>query len=309
MSVHQADKRMKLCYGAEVYNPTTNFHSSPQEKVNTIFIHKLIIRCKKLSFLLAKGIEDARQCFISFLHFKQFFQSFLSSSLSKICDFLFQLNSSVLDHLPKMSATDFEFRKLLGQGQYGRVYLAERKSNLYAVKVVNKDYVIGSSCEAKIARRLRNVNREKDTLQQLDHRFVVKCHFIFQSPAQLFFVMDFVQGGDLFQLLIRQGAMAEHEVKFFLAEIAAALDHLHSFDLIHRDLKPDNILLTVDGHVKLADFGFSRHIHNCWRSKSICGSYEYMAPEMFQQIGHGKASDWWSFGVLAYEMLHLEVSC
>lgn len=231
----------------------------------------------------------------------------------KFCNFLLQDNLAFLDQLPKMSHSDFDFRKLLGQGQYGRVYLAEKKSKskektLYAVKVVNKDYIIKAGTLIKVRRRTNNIRREKDALIQLHHPFIVKCHSIFQSATSLFFVMDFAQGGDLFTLLLRRGSLTEDEAKFYLAELALALDYLHNLGIIHRDLKPDNILLTASGHIKLADFGLCRPVAYSFRSNSVCGSYEYMSPEMFQEQGHGTATDWWSVGVLTYEMFHMEVS-
>lgn len=119
--------------------------------------------------------------------------------------------------------------------------------------------------------------------------------------------MDFIQGGDLFLLLDRYGALTEVNAKFYLAEVAAALNHLHSIDVIYRDLKPENVLLAIDGHIRIADFGLSRHVDYGCRAKTVCGTYEYMAPEVILGQGHGRTADWWSFGILAYEMLHLEV--
>ncbi|KAJ8791535.1 hypothetical protein J1605_020631 [Eschrichtius robustus] len=126
-----------------------------------------------------------------------------------------------------------------------------------------------------------------------------RCHFAFQTEGKLYLILDFLRGGDLFTRLSKEVMFTEEDVKFYLAELALALDHLHSLGIIYRDLKPENILLDEEGHIKITDFGLSKEaIDHDKRAYSFCGTIEYMAPEVVNRRGHTQSADWWSFGVL-----------
>uniref|UniRef100_G1NP91 non-specific serine/threonine protein kinase n=1 Tax=Meleagris gallopavo TaxID=9103 RepID=G1NP91_MELGA len=126
----------------------------------------------------------------------------------------------------------------------------------------------------------------------------------FQTEGKLYLILDFLRGGDLFTRLSKEVMFTEDDVKFYLAELALALDHLHSLGIIYRDLKPENILLDEEGHIKLTDFGLSKEsIDHEKKAYSFCGTVEYMAPEVVNRRGHTQSADWWSFGVLMFEML------
>jgi p90 ribosomal S6 kinase len=146
---------------------------------------------------------------------------------------------------------------------------------------------------------------ERDILAQISHPFIVKLHYAYQTQGKVYLVLDFLRGGDLFTRLSKEVMFTERDVQFYLAELALALDHLHSLGIVYRDLKPENILLDSDGHIALTDFGLSKESVPTQDSKtfSFCGTVEYMSPEVVSRKGHSHVTDWWSFGVLAFEMI------
>jgi ribosomal protein S6 kinase beta len=144
---------------------------------------------------------------------------------------------------------------------------------------------------------------ERDILTKMDHPFVVSLWYAFQTDSKLFLVMDFLAGGELFFHLRRRGLILEKEAKFYFAEMILAIEFLHNMGVIHRDLKPENVLLRGDGHICLTDFGLAKEIGDGVNVRTLCGTSEYMAPEMLTRNGYGKGVDWWSLGALFFEML------
>jgi len=145
---------------------------------------------------------------------------------------------------------------------------------------------------------------ERRILENIRHPFIVKMDYAFQSDSKLFFVLEYCPGGELFFYLSQIGRFKEDAARFYASNILLALHHLHSQNILYRDLKPENVLVSHDGYVKIADFGLSKeNIYGHNDAKSICGTAEYLAPEILLNQGHGKASDWWSFGGIIYEML------
>jgi len=146
---------------------------------------------------------------------------------------------------------------------------------------------------------------EREILGMAQCPFVVEMHYAFQTPEKLYLVMDFLNGGELFFHMQREGFFDERRIQFYAAELVLALDYLHSIGVVYRDLKPENVLMGSDGHLKLTDFGLSKKgIFDLERDKAftICGTAEYLAPEIILGQGHGVAADWWSLGILIYEM-------
>lgn len=132
-------------------------------------------------------------------------------------------------------------------------------------------------------------------LEKLNHPFIVKLHYAFQTPEKLYFVIDFLNGGELFWHLRKEHRFSEDRTRFYAAEIVLALECLHKNGVIYRDLKPENVLLDKDGHIKLTDFGLSKTgISGDNMSYTFCGTPEYLAPEIVKGSGHNKAVDWWS---------------
>lgn len=139
-------------------------------------------------------------------------------------------------------------------------------------------------------------------LAKVHHPFIVQLHWSFQNDQKLFFVLDYCPGGELFGLLSKRNRLTEDQARFYAAQLVLALEYLHSKDILYRDLKPENVMLDKRGYVKLTDFGLSR-FKLTEKDVSVCGTPEYLAPEIIQKSGHGKEVDWWCLGCLIYEMV------
>ncbi|CAL2029055.1 unnamed protein product [Caenorhabditis brenneri] len=201
----------------------------------------------------------------------------------------------------KADPRQFELLKVLGQGSFGKVFLVRKvrgrdSGHVYAMKVLKK-------ATLKVRDRQRT-KLERNILAHISHPFIVKLHYAFQTEGKLYLILDFLRGGDLFTRLSKEVMFTEDDVKFYLAELTLALEHLHSLGIVYRDLKPENILLDEDGHIKVTDFGLSKEaIDSEKKTYSFCGTVEYMAPEVINRRGHSMAADFWSLGVLMFEML------
>ncbi|XP_023611224.1 serine/threonine-protein kinase Sgk3 isoform X16 [Myotis lucifugus] len=197
--------------------------------------------------------------------------------------------------------TDFDFLKVIGKGSFGKVLLAKRKldGKFYAVKVLQKKIVLNRR-EQKHIMAERNV-----LLKNVKHPFLVGLHYSFQTTEKLYFVLDFVNGGELFFHLQRERSFPEHRARFYAAEIASALGYLHSIKIVYRDLKPENILLDSVGHVVLTDFGLCKEgIAISDTTTTFCGTPEYLAPEVIRKQPYDNTVDWWCLGAVLYEMLY-----
>lgn len=194
---------------------------------------------------------------------------------------------------------DFNLLKVLGRGAFGKVMLVEKKDTreVFALKSLRKDEIIDKE-------QIEHTKTEKMILEHVNHPFLVNLVYAFQTPEKIFFVMQFMRGGELFQHLRNSKRFDEARTKFYAAQILLALGHLHSKDIVYRDLKPENILMDDSGNVCLTDFGMAKIIKKNEASMSFCGTPEYLAPEIITGEGHNKAADWWSFGILIYEMLY-----
>ncbi|XP_023562263.1 ribosomal protein S6 kinase alpha-2 isoform X2 [Octodon degus] len=229
--------------------------------------------------------------------FSKFYRILLEEGIVKEID----ISHHVKEGFEKADPSQFELLKVLGQGSYGKVFLVRKVTGsdagqLYAMKVLKK-------ATLKVRDRVRS-KMERDILAEVNHPFIVKLHYAFQTEGKLYLILDFLRGGDLFTRLSKEVMFTEEDVKFYLAELALALDHLHGLGIIYRDLKPENILLDEEGHIKITDFGLSKEaIDHDKRAYSFCGTIEYMAPEVVNRRGHTQSADWWSFGVLMFEML------
>jgi len=215
-----------------------------------------------------------------------------------------RMETPIKQELKKIGFEDFIIRKVIGQGSFGKVLMVSKKdvvggnNKVFAMKVLNKSTIIARN-------EVDHTRSEKSILMKLEHPFLVKLHFSFQTSDKLFFVMDYINGGELFFHLQRDKRFSEDRVKFYAAEIVSGLDYLHSAGVIYRDLKPENLLLTRDGHIVMTDFGLSKEgLHDKFdRTGTFCGTPEYLAPEVLEGKGYTKAVDWWSFGTLVFEML------
>ena len=195
--------------------------------------------------------------------------------------------------------SSFEILTTIGRGAYGKILLAEyKKSNdLYAIKVIRKDQIISEDI-------VDNILLEKQILSCSKNEFILNLSFFFQTKERLYFVTPYMPGGDLYNLLMKKRYLDEKIVKILAAQIAIALEYLHSQGIIYRDLKPENILIGEDGYIKLCDFGASVHVFKNNKEYVFSGSPLYASPEMINYNGHSIVSDWWSFGILIYELLY-----
>ena len=198
----------------------------------------------------------------------------------------------------KLTYQDFTPLKLLGRGSYGQVCLTRFKLNnkLYAMKVLDKSLL-------KEKHQELHTKSERDLMIKLHCPFIVNIKSAFQDEKYLYIISDFMQGGDLYYHLHDQGVFNFELAQFYLSEIVLALEYLHKNNMIYRDLKPENILLDSKGHIKLTDFGLSKMLDSSnERAYTICGTMQYIAPEMIFTRGYDNAVDWWSLGCLIYEM-------
>ncbi|RAW22626.1 hypothetical protein PC110_g20933 [Phytophthora cactorum] len=200
----------------------------------------------------------------------------------------------------KVSLKQFDVLRMIGKGSFGKVLLVRKKhsSQLFAVKILSKPAIVKKQ-------QVEHTRTERRVLASVSHPFVVCLHYAFQTKDKLYFVLDYCPGGDLFFHLSRCGCFPEAMAKFYAAEIVLALIHLHEQGIVYRDLKPENIMLDVDGHVKLADFGLAKEgiTSELNGTYTMCGTPEYLPPEILNRVGHGTAVDWWNLGMVLYEML------
>jgi serine/threonine kinase 38 len=242
----------------------------------------------------------------------------------------------------KVSIKDFINVRLIGRGAFGEVRVVRKKlwpgeagqEKVYAMKIMNKDFMIQKN-------QLAHARAERDAMVEHDDPGIVKMYFSFQDSRFLYFVMEYLPGGDLMNLLIKREILSEDETRFYMAELIQAVQTVHKRGYIHRDLKPDNILIGSDGHIKLSDFGlctsgteshissfynpyvpknYNKHTavkpvkggherRNSWNRKrktmsySTVGTSNYMAPEILLEQGYGPEIDWWSVGVILYECI------
>lgn len=195
---------------------------------------------------------------------------------------------------------DFEFLKLIGRGTFGKVFQVRKKDThrIYAMKVLSKKEIVAKKEVA------HTIGERKILQYSLSCPFLVGLKFSFQTEQDLYLVTDFKSGGELFWHLQRETRFSEERAKFYIAELILALEHLHKHNIVYRDLKPENILLDATGHVALCDFGLSKaDLRAGELTTTFCGTTEYLAPEiLLDEQGYGKIVDFWSLGVLLFEM-------
>ncbi|KAL7668189.1 hypothetical protein ACOME3_008903 [Neoechinorhynchus agilis] len=200
-----------------------------------------------------------------------------------------------------MSPSDFEFLKTVGKGSYGKVFMARHiaEQKIYAIKVLDKSHI-------RRKNEVQHVMAERNVMVRVcRHPFIVRIQYSFQTLDKLFFVVEFINGGELFYHLQKEQVFSQLRSRFYSAEIVSAISYMHASGIIYRDLKPENILLDSEGHVKLTDFGLCKEGLEDTEEKTstFCGTPEYLAPEIIRKEPYTKAVDWWCTGAVLYEML------
>ena len=198
--------------------------------------------------------------------------------------------------IKKVDLNDFEIKQTVGTGSFGRVKLIRHKqtNKYFALKILTKAEVVK-------LKQVDHILSEVTILNHLNHPLLVNMYGIAQNERFLYIVMEYIPGGELFTYLRTVQNLKNDDAKFYAAQITLMFEHLHSMDIVYRDLKPENLLIDSTGYLKLTDFGFAKKLEG--RTYTLCGTPEYLAPEILLQKGHGKPVDWWCLGIIIYEML------
>jgi RAC serine/threonine-protein kinase len=278
-------KKKKNCF--EIQTPDRNYHlfaATPEETEKWVEVLNKALNDAKPAGEAPRASESSASSSTS------------DSSPSSEAPAASPAGEGVVDR-PKVN--DFQSLKVIGKGSFGKVLQVRYKKTgqIYAMKVLNKKTILDRN-------ELDHTKAEKNILMKLTCPFLVRLYYSFQTPDKLYFVMDYVNGGELFYHLQKEKTFSPKRVQFYGAEIVIGLEYLHNQGVIYRDLKPENILLTAEGHICMTDFGISKEglVAKDDRTATFCGTPEYLAPEVLEGKGYGKEVDWWSFGTLMYEM-------
>jgi len=254
---------------------------------------------------LCRALQTVKYCIPNQRDLKSTFCSKDELSISD-CEVSEKINVSQIigGIVPKKSKSvsfeDFNIIRVIGRGTFSKVLMVESKEEhkLYAMKVVRKLSLVEDE-------DIEWVKIEKNVFEiATNHPFLVGLHSCFQTPSRLYYVIEFVQGGDLMFHMQRKGRLQENHALFYSAEVAIALNFLHQNGIIYRDLKLDNVLLANDGHIKLTDYGMCKQgIRGNIKTSTFCGTPNYMAPELLRNEDYSFSVDWWALGVMMFEMM------
>ncbi|MBW0495188.1 hypothetical protein O181_034903 [Austropuccinia psidii MF-1] len=212
--------------------------------------------------------------------------------------FHLQINYKPSQNIP-LTIDSFDLLQVIGKGSFGKVMQVRKKDTgrIYAMKTIRKAHIVSRS-------EVTHTLAERTVLGQVNNPFIVPLKFSFQNAEKLYLVLSCINGGELFHHLQKEGRFSEERSRLYAAELLCALEHLHAYDVIYRDLKPENILLDYTGHIALCDFGLCKlNMGECEKTNTFCGTPEYLSPELLLGQGYSKTVDWWTLGVLIYEML------
>merc|ERR1712113_444692 len=199
--------------------------------------------------------------------------------------------------LDQLRLDKLKIKQILGKGGYAHVQLVEcPKGKQYALKCINKNSVVQAG-------QRRHVKAEREILMEVDSKFILKLYKTFRDDKYVYLLTEVLLGGELFTLMKRNGPLEEDKAKFAAACVVEAIGYLHDRNTVHRDVKPENMLVDILGYVKLADFGFAKKLGPDGRTRTFCGTPGYLAPEVYRKRAHGYAADYWSIGVFLFELL------
>ncbi|KAJ6255356.1 non-specific serine/threonine protein kinase [Anaeramoeba flamelloides] len=245
---------------------------------------------RRKKFVFSVDVPNARKYFIN------------ATSETEREDWMGAISKSIkTQKLDKVSFNDFEIITVLGRGTYGKVMLVKEKNSgkRLAMKTLHKSLVADNQ-------QISQTMSERNVLMRVNHPFMIGLKYSFQTLEKLYMVLDYAPGGEVFQHLKNAGRFAQSRACLYSAEIILGLEHLHKMDIIYRDLKPENLLLDEEGHIKITDFGLVKTDLNKkfgGKTNTFCGTPEYVAPEILKEEEYNFTVDWWSFGILLFEFL------
>ena len=224
--------------------------------------------------------------------------NFSANDYNTLANWLMAFRSAAFEN-SRLSMNSFDVIAVIGRGFFGKVMLVQKKGEpeYYALKTVKKEKLVKSH-------QIQTILSERNILAKSKHPFIVNLQFAFQTASKFYIGMEYVPGGDLIGLMQRQERIPDNDCRIYAAELAHAIEHLHSIGVVFRDLKPDNILICQDGHIKLTDFGLAKDISELGTTRTFCGTTEFMAPEIVFNKPYNYMVDWWSFGILVYDLLY-----
>lgn len=276
----------------------TNFQQGHQGGESGANIGDLLIGTIKLPLNLKCHTQQIRLMNHEYLKFSNYnanLQDLISNDMGEI---MLTIEFKPLTK-KRLSIEDFDLLKLLGRGSFGKVMQVVKKDTkqIYALKIIRKQHIVSRL-------EVTHTLAERTVLARINNPFIVPLKFSFQSPEKLYLVLSFINGGELFWHLQREGKFSMDRSRFYIAELLTALESLHELNVIYRDVKPENILLDYQGHIALCDFGLCKlNMSNDDKTNTFCGTPEYLAPELLLNQGYTRSVDWWTLGTLLYEML------
>lgn len=277
-------------------NTTNNNNNSNTNTNNNNNIGDLLIGTIKLPLNIKYHKSPIRLINHEYLNF---INSNLGQDLVNMGQIMLTLEFKPLTKNSHLTIDDFDLLKVIGKGSFGKVMQVIKKDTkqIYALKTLRKQHIVS---RMEVVHTLA----ERTVLARVSNPFIVPLKFSFQSPEKLYLVLAFINGGELFWHLQREGKFPMDRSRFYIAELLTALESLHELDVIYRDLKPENILLDYQGHIALCDFGLCKlNMKNNDKTNTFCGTPEYLAPELLLNQGYTRSVDWWTLGTLLYEML------
>ena len=223
---------------------------------------------------------------------------FIADDPEAAMSWVIALRAATFENKVPLTMDSFDILSTLGRGSYGKVMLVQKKSDqkLFAIKSIRKSILVQSH-------KVHTVFNERNILVKAKHPFIVELLSAFQTEAKFYLVLEYVPGGELFTYVKKKRTLPVVEARLYIAEIGMALEYLHKLGIVYRDLKTENILLGQDGHVKLTDFGLSKDLSFMEVTTSFCGTNEYLAPEIIRREQYSFMVDWWTLGILTYEIL------
>ncbi|KAG7663610.1 YPK2 [[Candida] subhashii] len=243
-----------------------------------------------------KQIRLMNHEYLKFSNYNTNLQDMISNEMGEI---MLTIEFKPISKKQHLSIEDFDLLKVIGKGSFGKVMQVVKKDTkqIYALKTLRKQHIVSRM-------EVTHTLAERTVLARINNPFIVPLKFSFQSPEKLYLVLSFINGGELFWHLQREGKFSMDRSRFYIAELLTALESLHDLNVIYRDLKPENILLDYQGHIALCDFGLCKlNMTNEDKTSTFCGTPEYLAPELLLGQGYTRSVDWWTLGTLLYEML------